>query len=723
MQLLHFRNTFLLLTISFVYACNETKTTKFDTWESYGGSAENIKYSSLKQIDTSNVNKLEMAWQYNTKDADTAGKSQIQCNSIIVDGILFATSPKLKLFAVDAATGQEKWVFNPLDSIQNKRWHHSSVFINRGVSYWENGTDKRIIFAVGAIVYAINATNGKLITSFGEDGGINLQNDLGREDAAELFITVTSPVAIYKDLLIVGGRVSEAQYAAPGHIRAYDIRTGQMEWKFHTIPHPGEPGYETWKDTAAYRFIGGANNWSGFSLDIEKGIVFIPTGSAAFDFYGGKRTGDNLYANCLLALDAATGKHIWHYQFVHHDVWDRDVPAPPVLVTINKDGKKIDAVAQTTKQGFVFVFERNSGKPVYPIEEKPVPTDTELVGEKLAKTQPYPTLPKPFARQSFTASDINTLVPDSSQQQVRTKLAGYRNDHMFAPPSKAGTLIFPGFDGGAEWGGPSYDPETGILYVNANEMPWVLTMVDAPAKAEKKETVFDAGKRIYMGSCMNCHGPERKGAGNFPGLIEISKRYNRDQVNELLLSGRRMMPGFKHLQDEERQAVSTYILEQKEKYNDPYLAPEKPINSYLNLPYSFTGYNKFETPEGYPAINPPWGTLNAINLNTGEHEWNIPLGEFPELSAQGIAPTGTENYGGPVTTAGGLVFIAGTRDNKIRAFNKRNGKLLWEHSLPFAGYATPSVYEVDGKQFVVIACGGGKLKGPSGDAYIAFALP
>lgn len=712
---------YLASAILLMQSCSSNTGNENAEWRQYGGGNENNHYSVLTQIDTGNVNKLQVAWTYRTGDSSNTTRTQIQCNPIIVNGMLYATSPQLKLFSLDAATGQEKWVFNPHDSIQNPRWFNPTVNINRGVTYWEDGQDKRILFTAGAIVYAVNAETGKLIPSFGEEGGFDLHNDLDREDAFDLYIAPTSPGMIYKDLYIIGGRLSEAQHAAPGHIRAFDVRTGKRKWIFHTIPHPGQPGYETWQDTAAYKYIGGANNWSGFSLDEQRGILYAPTGSASFDFYGGKRKGDNLYANSLIALDAATGKRIWHFQFVHHDVWDRDVPTPPALVTLNKDGKKIDAVAQPTKQGFVFVFDRVTGEPVYPIEEQPVPTESPLFGEMLSPTQPFPALPKPFVRQIFTEADLNDLVPDSSYQKIKNKLASYRTGNMFNPPSKEGTVIFPGFDGGAEWGGPAFDPTTGILYVNANEMPWVLTMVDAEKKLPKKENYAQAGKRLYMTHCMNCHGPERKGAGNFPGLISIHTKYNLPQIDTLLLTGRRMMPGFKYLTDEERKAIALFVMEQGADI--AFTAPDKPINEYLNLPYNFTGYNKFETREGYPAVKPPWGTLSAINLNTGEYEWAIPLGEFKELTAKGIPPTGTENYGGPVVTAGGVLFIAATRDEKIRAFNKRDGTLLWEYQLPFAGYATPSVYMRNGKQYLVIACGGGKLNTKSGDVYLAFALP
>lgn len=715
---------YLLFLLVWFSACESaTDQEQYANWNVYGGSKQSIRYSSLKQVDSSNVHLLQPAWTYSTGDADTVSFSQMQCNPIIVNGILYGTSPQLKLIAVDAATGAEKWVFNPHDSVQNPRWHEPTVNINRGVTYWEEGADRRILYSVGSIVYAVHAETGKLIPTFGTEGGFDLHNELDREDVSDLYIAPTSPGMIYKNLFIIGGRVNEAQHAAPGHIRAFDVKTGKRAWIFHTIPHPGQPGYESWEDSLAYKYIGGANNWSGFSLDEKRGILFVPTGSASFDFYGGKRKGANLYANCLLALDAATGKYLWHFQFIHHDVWDRDVPTPPALVTINREGKKIDAVAQTTKQGYVYVFERETGKPVYPIEEVPVPGPSELNGEQLSPTQPRPTLPKAFVRQALKEEDLNNLVSDSSYQDIKRKLSGYKTGHIFNPPSKEGTVIFPGFDGGAEWGGPAFDPETGILYVNANEMPWVLTMVDAKNKAAEKETIAQAGKRIYLSNCMNCHGPERKGAGNFPSLIGVKDKYSAAQIDTLLLTGRRMMPGFRQLSDAERKAVAAFVLEQKNEYQKQFIPPNKPINEYLNLPYWFTGYNKFETAEGYPAVKPPWGTLTAINLNTGEFSWQIPLGEFEELKAKGIPTTGSENYGGPVVTAGGLVFIAATRDSKIRAFSKSTGRQLWEYKLPFAGYATPAVYSSNGRQFLVIACGGGKMNTKSGDAYVAFALP
>jgi quinoprotein glucose dehydrogenase len=424
----------------------------------------------------------------------------------------------------------------------------------------------------------------------------------------------------------------------------------------------------------------------------------------------------------VIALDAETGKRIWHFQTIHHDMWDRDLPTAPVLVTVKKDGKNIDAIAQTTKTGFVFLFDRENGNPIYPINEVPVPSQSELTGEVPSPTQPVPVLPKPFVRQTMTVADLNDLVPDSSYQDLKQKFASYKTGVMYNPPSKQGTVIFPGYDGGAEWGGPAYDPTTGILYVNASEMPWVLTMVDLVNEPAKRENYFEAGKRLYQVNCMACHGPERKGGGNYPALTDVNKRYTETTFHELLSGGRRMMPSFARLTKQEREAIASFILDIKVVQSKSFKAEPTEEDRYLKMPYTITGYNKFLTKEGYPAVKPPWGTLSAIDLNTGEYVWKDTLGDYPELKAKGIH-SGTENYGGPVVTAGGLLFIAATSDSKIRAFNKRNGKLLWEADLPASGFATPAVYNIEGKQYLVIACGGGKLKTKSGDAYVAFALP
>ncbi len=712
---------FYLLIPSFLFSACHREPAKYGTWSTYGGSKDNIHYSALRQIDTDNVIQLRRAWEYHTGDADS--NSQIQVNSIIIDSTLYGVSPQLKIFALDAATGRLKWSFDPArpdgGAIQK-------IAINacRGIAYYRGSAeDQRLFYSSGSSLYCINALTGRPVPSFGENGKIDLHRDLGR-DVKDLYVAGTTPGVIYKDLLIVGDRVAEEAAAAPGHIRAYDVHTGRIRWIFHTIPYPGQEGYSSWADTAAYKHLGGANTWSGFSLDEDKGVLFAPVGSASFDFYGGRRIGDDLFANCVLALDAATGRRIWHFQTVHHDLWDRDPPTPPIPVTVQKDGKTIPAVVQVTKSGLIFLLDRSTGQPLYPVAERPVPAVSELPGEKLSPTQPVPPVLPSFARQSLPAADLNPLVPDSSYQDIRKRLAGYHSN-MFDPPSREGTVIFPGFDGGAEWGGPAYDPTSGLLYVNANEMPWILTMVNtAPTPATAGGvSVGQAARALYTANCMTCHGPDRQGGGNYPSLIGVKKKYKEDQFLTLVSSGRRMMPAFRQLSPAEKHALAAFILDNKASQQRPFVNDNKaPEDPYFRLPFTSTGYNKFLTKEGYPAVMPPWGTLTAIDLNRAAIVWKDTLGDYPELKARGIH-SGTENYGGPVVTAGGLLFIAATSDAKFRAFNKRTGQLLWEADLPAAGFATPSVYTVDGRQYVVIACGGGKLHKKTGDSYVAFALP
>src|SRR5688500_4346260 len=520
-------------------SCDEKRKAEYSSWEIVGGNPLGNKYSALSQIDTSNVQQLTVAWEYHAGDVDTAAHSQIQCNPIIINGTLYGTSPKLKLFALDAATGKEKWAFVPFDSIQGDKRGHFNLNNNRGVAFWSDGkNDQRIFYTAGPFMYAVDANTGKLIESFGNKGKIDLHDGLG-EAFKDLFITHTSAPSVYKDLLLTGTRVSEAMDAAPGHIRAYDVRTGKQKWIFHTIPQPGEPGHETWEDPDAWKFTGGGNNWMGMTIDHDRGIAFIPTGSASMDFYGGKRKGSNLYTDCLLALDANTGRRIWHFQYIHHNTWDWDPSSYPVLVTVNHEGKKVDAVVQTTKTGFVFLFDRETGKPLFPVVETPVDTVTQLKGEKLWPTQPIPQKPAPFVRQTFTEKDVNPYLPSTAIQKIKEQLKKIHTGKLFTPQSKDGTIIFPGFDGGAEWGGPGVDPTTGILYVNANEMPWILEMWDAD-ESEQLENYGQAGLRLYKQHCMSCHGSNRKGGGTYPSLLDISKKYTPESLIEFVNAGRRM---------------------------------------------------------------------------------------------------------------------------------------------------------------------------------------
>jgi outer membrane protein assembly factor BamB len=438
------------------------------------------------------------------------------------------------------------------------------------------------------------------------------------------------------------------------------------------------------------------------------------TGSAADDFYGANRIGDNLFANSIVALEARTGKRRWHFQVVRHDVWDRDLPAPPVLATVTRDGRAVDAVVQITKSGHVFVLDRDTGKPLFPLEEVPIEA-SEIPGEQLARSQILPRLPKPFSRQVFDASLITDRTPEATAH-VEAALEDMTTGGQFIPPSMHAQVVFPGFDGGGEWGGPAFDPETRLLYVNANEMPWILKLDEKqplPAGAD--------AARVYSTLCASCHGDDRKGSGEFPGLENLGERMTHDAFTSLLQTGRGRMPAFEaHFDWQGLNAMASYLLYGKNTSIDSALG----ANSPLFLRYRIDGYPLFTDHEGYPAVKPPWGTLSAIDLDSGDFAWQVPLGEYPELVAQGLRNTGSQNYGGPVVTAGGLVFVAATLfDRKIRAFDKATGERLWEHELPAAGVATPAVYEVNGRQFVVIAAGGGKFGGPQSGKYVAFSLP
>jgi quinoprotein glucose dehydrogenase len=683
-------------------------------WSTYLGDKASSQYSPLKQLTPRNVAKLEVAWTYTAGGADRQNRSQIQCNPLVVDGVLYGTTPDLQAFALDAATGRELWRFDPA-SIPGL----TKSGVNRGLVFWADGADRRILYANDHFLHALDARTGRRIAGFGSNGSLDLKGDLGR-DIGGLSLQANTPGLLFGDLLIMGMRLGEGPApAAPGHIRAYNVRTGQLAWRFNTIPQPGEVGYETWPPNA-YQHIGGANVWTGFALDEKRGIVFCPTGSAAFDFWGGNRIGENLFANCLIALDAKTGRRLWHYQFVRHDLWDRDLPAPPNLVTVKHGGKRIDAVAQVTKSGHVFVFNRETGEPLFPIEEVAVP-QSDLQGESAWPTQPLPTWPAPFARQHFTYNEITDISPES-HRQVLERFSKLRPHTPFAPPSEQGTIVFPGFDGAAEWGGAAADPD-GVLYVNSNEMPWILTMV--PTKP-KGDVPLATGEAIYTQICAACHGMDRKGnlAQNVPTLIGVEQRLKPADVLALLQTGKGVMPSFGFLSDAQKQAVTDHLLGTATAANDTGRQEELTgVDVLGQIPYTTTGYNRWLDTNGYPAVKPPWGTLNAIDLNTGEYKWTVPLGEWPELAAKGVPKTGTENYGGPVVTAGGLVFIAASRDEHIRAFDRRTGRELWKAKLPAAGYATPATYSVNGRQYVVIACGGGKIGTKSGDAYVAFALP
>jgi len=770
-----------------------------EAWPAYGGQPAQDHYSSLTQINRENVKNLRVAWTF-----ETGEKGSIESTPVIVGRVLYTYTPSLKVVALEASTGKLIWTFDSGN-------HEPDA--SRGVSYWNDGKESRLFAGMRNRLYALDPATGKPIENFGEGGFIDLRKGL-RGDYKMQSIGLTSPGAIYKDLIIVGGRNPETHPASPGDIRAFDVRTGALRWQFHTIPRPGESGYETWpKD--AWKTAGAANNWAGMALDEKRGIVYVPTGSAVFDFYGGDRAGDDLFSDCELALDAKTGILLWYFQGVHHDIWDRDFPAPPSLVTVKRDGRSVDAVAQTTKQGWMFLFDRANGKPLFRIEERKVQQST-VPGEATSPTQPVPLLPEPFTRQVVDESTLTNRTPEAhaaALQQFHTFAGGTQ----FVPGVLGKpTLEFPGVGGGAEWGGSAVDPNTGVIYINANQVAFTTTLVkndpsagvgvrtyrsqcavchgvdrtgappaypslvgmfgrmtatqaaeiihqgrgrmssfpnlegatldalleylrtgkDAGAASDvagdagpaastgadedSNDPDVIAGYRVYTAQCSSCHGAKREGLPpSFPSLIGVGQRMKASQATDLIHNGKGTMPAFPSLKDHELETLLRFL---GVGTQSAVAVADDPASE---MPYNITGYTRFDDAEGYPAVAPPWGTLSAIDLNTGKYLWKLPLGEYPELAAKGMKNTGTENYGGPIVTAGGLVIIAATDfDRKIRAFNSRTGELLWEASLPFSGVATPATYMVDGKQYIVIAtCGARDPKSPQGAEYVAFALP
>jgi quinoprotein glucose dehydrogenase len=711
----------LFLLVALLASCSDEKTTPsskdyFTTWEHYLGDPERTHYSNLDQIDTANVGQLKLAWSYKSGGLQEGRTTQIQTSPLMVDGVLYGVNAAIELFAIDATTGKEIWKFKPVTKDE------SGLGMNRGLNYWKSNGDEpnRIFFTSGPQLFAIDITTGQPIPSFGNDGSIDLREGLGRDPKKQSVVSNT-PGAIFENILIQGTRVGEGPGASPGHIRAYDVISGKIVWTFHTIPQPSEFGYDTWP-ADAYKTVGGANSWPGMAMDLERGIVYIPTGSAAFDWYGGDREGANLFANSLLALNTKTGERIWHFQMVHHDIWDRDPPAPPNLLEVKRDGKTIPAVAQVTKSGHVFVFNRETGEPLFPIEEKAYPS-SKLIGEKAYATQPLPLKPEPFARQILTENDlyapnekafVDDLVKGNKSDDTPTVLEKFKSitsNGQFIPMDTTGVILFPGADGGAEWGGAAVDPRNGIMYVNGNEMAWIIKM-----KAVGGGSDSSMGQSLAQIHCARCHGGELEGLAGIPELQKVKLRLQPDSIKTIIQKGRGAMPGMPNLSENEIDAIAEFLTDMEEAKD------HRAEKIKIDVPYSVASFARFKDDRGYPVVKPPWGTLNAIDLNTGEYVWKIPLGHEESLNDPNIPVSGLENYGGPVITKGGVLFIAATKDEKIRAFNMKTGAKIWEDQLPAGGYATPITYQVDGKQYVVISCGGGKMGTASGDEYRAYAL-
>jgi len=720
-------------------------------WHDYGGGPDNSKFSTLKQVNKSNVTKLDVAWTY--------PYGETMFNPIVARGVIYGKGRNNSLVALDAETGKEIWIHDGLEGITR-----------RGMNYWESkdGKDRRLIFSINDYLQEIDATTGKSIVKFGQDGVVDLREGLGREKEKIGRIQSNTPGKVFENLLLIGSATGEAYMSPPGDLRAYDIETGKLAWQFHTVPHPGEYGYDTWpKD--AWKYIGGTNTWGEITIDAERGIAYFPTGSATFDFYGADRHGANLFANCLLAVDARTGKRLWHFQNVHHDLWDYDNTSAPQLTTIKQNGKTIPVVAMAGKTGFLYVFDRVTGKPVWPIEERPVPTKTEVPGEQVWPTQPFPTSPPPFARQKYTVEDLNPyLLSDEEREQFRQRIVKARNEGLFTPIGFGEAIHMPGNNGGSNFGSTSSNPGDGTVYVISYDIPAIMRLLTPEEEAARggrggRGGAGGAGLAIFQRDCQACHGADRSGTPNGASLIGVAGRLSTEEMRSTVLNGKGRMPPLPHLSASDLDAVVSY-LSLADSFGrgggrgrgaaagaEPALPPgpvvqsgpavvrqgsggrgggrgAQPYPDGIDVPavrYTMDGYGLHSN-----IVKPPFTTLTSYDLNKGTIKWQVPLGDDPRLASLGVKGTGTAGdfKFGVIPTATGLVFVAGG-DDKLHVYDAETGKQLWERQLGAASRGIPSMYEYKGRQYLLMTAsdpGVGPNRTPREDqpkGYVAFALP
>ncbi len=666
-----------------------------NSWAEYGGSPDSSQYSDLAQIDRDNVKKLHVIWRYSTGDA-----REYLFNPIVVHGVMYVLAKRNSIVALDARTGKELWV--------HETDPNTTLITNRGINYWEssNGAERHLLFSCNNLLEAIDARTGKRILDFGQDGRVDLRYGLGRDPERLTLVQSTTPGKAFGDLLILGSATNEEYNSGPGDIRAYDVRTGKLVWTFHTIPRPGEYGYDTWPP-GAWQTVGGANAWSELTLDEHRAVVFVPTASPKYNFYGANRKGANLFGDCLLALDARTGRRLWHFQMVHHDIWDYDNATAPKLLTVTHNGAKLDVVVQVNKEGFVWVFERDSGKPLWPIQERSVPK-SDMPGEDTWPTQPFPLEPPPFARQVFTEKDLSPYISDPAErEQLLETIRHARNQGLFTPPDTHDTIEMPGNNGGANFGGAAVDPHTGELFVVSKDLPAMLKLqLGQRLQVTASSSTEDKGYAVYVSNCQLCHGSDRKGRPPaIPSLTAVTERLSTDQISSIVQHGKGQMPAFPRLTHDEVNDLVSYLYhpENAAPMNDA--AAHAPAQTASGPPSALqykTPFGFMFTSSGLPAISPPWTTLTAYDLNRGTIEWQVPLGEVPELAARGIHDTGSQfPKVGPVATRGGLIF-AGTRDRKFRALDTRNGSVLWEAELPAGLEGMPAIYELDGHEYIAV---------------------
>ena len=718
------------------------------TWKDYGGGTDNARYVTLEQITKSNVSGLTPVWTYPTRD-----DFSYVFSPVIVDNLMYVLARNTALVALDATTGKEVWVHENLQGIAP-----------RGINYWESGDrkDRRLLFQRNHQLEALDALTGKPVLTFGQDGAVNLREGFaGRDPSTIGRVQSSTPGKIFENLILLGSATGENYLATPGDLRAYDVVTGKEAWRFRTIPHPGEFGYDTWpKD--AYKYVGGTNTWGEITVDAARGIAYFPTGSPTYDYYGADRPGANLFGTSLVALDARTGKRLWHFQMVHHDLWDYDNCAAPQLTTIRRGGKTIDVVAQAGKTGFLYVFDRVTGEPIWPIEERPVPK-SDIPGEQAWPTQPYPTAPPPFAAQTLSSDDVNPYVLSPAEQdEWRKRIANARNQGLFTPPALIDTIAIPGANGGANWGNTAAHPTNGTVYVQSINVPSIYRLsLEEPARAGgpgrggAPPAAIAQGQALYVERCQSCHGPDLRGTGTLPSLVDVTGRLSPDALREVISGGRQAMPPFRDFTNVQMEAVIAYLGSAGPGRGGRGAAAPAPSlggpvvasggapgarpggrggGGMVGAPYPtgidapavryYTGYGLSNT-----IVKPPYSTLTAYDLNAGTIKWQVRTGDEPRAAAQGATDTGViSQRSGIITTATGLLFHAG-EDGKVRAHDVETGKVLWTATLPAGSRGGPAMYEVNGRQYLVVNASqtpqGGRgaavrFTGPR--AYVAFAL-
>ncbi len=713
---------------------------KHTTWSQYGGGPDQSKFFEASEITKDNVNQLEIAWSYLTDD-----NIPYMFQPIVVDTIMYVYAKNSSLVALNVKTGNEIWIHTKLPGISR-----------RGINYWQSqdGKDKRLVFTLNNSIQEIDAITGKSIKTFGDSGYVDMRVGLDRDPTSIRRMQAMTPGVIYKDLLIIGSAPGEGFFSAPGHIRAYNLITGKLEWTFHTIPHPGEFGYDTWpKD--AYKYVGGVNVWSEMSVDEERGIVFLPLGSPTYDYYGADRLGSNLFGNSLVALEAATGKRIWHYQTVHHDIWDYDLSAAPQLITVQHEGKKVDAVSIATKHGFVFVFNRETGETLFPIEEKPFPA-SEMPGEKAWPTQPISSLPD-FTRHEVTKETLNPFFPDSIKQNWLKRLESAKSGLYIPLSDKHETIAMPGALGGANYGNTASDPGKGIMYILAQEYASVykLNKVEPP-KIDLSDNDLKKITTFYNGNCQSCHGDKMQGLVG-PSLVNIGQRMFYDEFKNIVQNGRGRMPGITHVDEQTLNALFRFMGGIPRSFNFPgRMGNNKPISGPVvdsngarikadeTKATPMSEYpegvdhpeNRYTTDYGTEWMGlaaPPWSSIFAYDLNNGTIKWRMPVGEdsaFVKGDKSKGAPAGVLRKG-MVVTSTGIVF-ATAKGGKLYAFDADNGKILWETTLSNEVQGQPTMYTLQGKQYLVVNASGNfapdsynhaAKPGAMKKGYVVFAIP